>query len=232
MVAGGTIFLDGVAEVWGSGFQSFEPVTVIFDIDNAPGVALGVTLILGFATADDGGAWRLEASDYISGGDIWKPDTFSGTDNLAKRFFDGVLAGNVFSLVAVGADGTKASTPVLVSSNDPGPPPPPATPAKGSILVGSIGPSGAFRGGIAEEGEEITVIAAGFNAGDLVSLHLDGISLAVLIAGDDGSVMSSFIPLIFAGGANTAAAAGPHQIVVLDSNGAVDFKAPIWILAK
>jgi len=232
MVAGGTIFLDGVAEVWGSGFQSFEPVTVIFDIDNAPGVALGVTLILGFATADDGGAWRLEASDYISGGDIWKPDTFRGTDNLAKRFFNGVLAGNVFSLVAVGADGTRASTPVLVKSNEPAAPAPPPIPAKGSVLVGSIGTAGAFSVGLAEEGGEITVIAAGFGPGDLVSLKLDGIAVKTLIAGDDGSVISSFLPMLFAGGTNTIAAAGPHQIEVLDSNGNVDFKAPIWITAK
>ena len=231
-VAGGTVFLDSVTEVWGAGFRKFEPVTVIFDINNAPDVAIGVTLILGFATADEGGAWRLEASDFISEGDIWKPDTFNGVDNLAKRFYDGVLGGNVFSVVAFGADGTRASTPVLVKESAPPAPLAPAKPAAGSILVGSIGPAGAFRVGVAEEGDEITVIAAGFNAGDLVTLLLDGNALATLIAGDDGTVMSSFIPLIFAGGANTAAAAGAHQIVILDSRRAADFKAPIWILAK
>ena len=230
-VPGGTIFLDGAATIWGSGFEKFEPVSVFFDIDNKPDVSKGVNLIVGVATADEGGAFMLSASGFTDA-IVFQPDTFKGVANLGKRFADGVKAGVVFSLVAQGEDGTRATTPVLVKAQSPLPPAPLPVPVKGSVLVGSTAADGSFVNGLAEEGGEITIIAAGFGAGDLIPLRIDGTILTNMIAGADGSAMRTFIPEIFGGGAVSVVGAGPHQIEITDSSGNVDYKAPLWIVAK
>jgi hypothetical protein len=232
-VPGGTIYLDGDATVWGSGFEKFEPVTVYVDIDNRPDVSKGVNLVVGSATADEGGAFKIVASgaDYTSRVSF-EPDTFRGTDNLAKRFFDGVRAGSIFSLVALGEDGTKASTPIAVKAQSPLAPPPPADPVKGSIMVGSIGQDGLFINGLSAEGGDITIVGAGFDAGGLVPLRLNGNIWTSVIADANGNIMVNLAPEIFAGGTTQAIGAGPQQVEVTDSAGNTDYKATIWIVAK
>ena len=232
-VAGGTIYLDGDATIWGSGFESFEPVTVFIDIDNRPDVSKGVNLVIGTATADEGGAWRVVANgaDYTSKVSF-EPDTFRGNPNLAQRMFDGVRAGAIFSLVALGEDGTRASAPVAIKAQSPIQPPPPAAPVKGSILVGSFGQDGLFINGLAGEGGDIVIIAVGFTAGDLIPLRLNGTNWTSLIAGEDGTATATIAPTIFAGGANSPIGSGGHQVEVTDSAGKTGYKAPLWIVAK
>ena len=217
MSAGGTLYLDATAEIRGSGFQKFEPVTVYVDLDSD-----GASVMLGSTTADAGGAWRLQSSGYGEG----------LAESVATMLSGGILAGNVFSLVAEGDDGTKASAPVLVQAQAPAPPLPPATPAKGSVLVGSTAADGTFRVGLANAGEEITIVAAGFDAGDLIIVTINGSALTTMIAGDDGTATTSLVPTIFGGGAVTAVGAGAHQIELADSYGATDYKAPILILPQ
>ncbi len=217
MSAGRTLYLDATAEIQGSGFQKFEPVTVYIDLDSE-----GASVMLGSATADAGGAWRLQSSGYGDG----------LAESVATMLSDGILAGNVFSLVAEGDDGTKASTPVLVQAEAPPPPLPPATPAKGSVLVGSTAADGTFRVGLANAGEEITIVAAGFDAGDLIIVTMDGTALTNMIAGDDGTATTSLVPTIFVGRVITVVGAGAHQIELTDSYGATDYKAPILILPQ
>ena len=233
VVAGGTLYLDGTATVWGSGFEKFEPVTVFIDIDNRPDVSKGVNLVIGTATADEGGAFSFtaDAAEYTSKVSF-EPDTFRGNPNLAQRMFDGVRAGVIFSLVAQGEDGTRASTPVAVKQQSPIQPPPPPDPVKGSILVGSMGQDGMFINGLAAEGGNITIIAAGFDAGDLISLRLNGTIWTSLIAGADGTVSAEVEPTIFSGGATNPIGSGAMQVEVTDSAGNTDYKAPLWIVPK
>lgn len=230
-VAGGTIFLDSTAVIMGAGFGKFEPISVFIDIDNKKDVARGVNLIVGVGTADEAGAFRIEASGFTDAG-VFVPDTFKGTDNLGKRFANGVKAGIVFSLVAQGDDGSRASTPVLVKPQGPVPQPPAPTPVKGSVLVGSTAADGSFTNGLVPEGGDITLIVAGFNAGDLVDLRLDGAWFASMIAGADGTAVATVAAEIFGGGKITAVSAGAHQIEITDSGGKVGYKTPFWIVAK
>ncbi len=233
ILAGSTLFLDSTANIWGSGFEKFEPLSIYVDLDNAPDVAKGVNLVIATATADEGGAWSAAADPAVfTASVVFQPDTFKGNPNLAKRFFAGVQAGAIMSLVALGEDGTKASTPILVKAQGPIPPIAAPTAAKGSILVGSTTADGTFVNGLAEEGGDITVIAAGFDAGALIPLSFDGNKWTSLIAGDGGGVTSQLEPTFFSGGANQDISAGGHQIAVSDSSGAPSYKAPIWIAAK
>ena len=233
VVAGGTLYLDGTATIWGSGFEKFEPVTVFIDIDNRPDVSKGVNLVVGTATADEGGAFSIaaDAAEYTSKVSF-EPDTFRGNPNLGQRLQDGVRAGSIFSLVAQGEDGTRASTPVAVKAQSPIQPPPPPAPVKGSILVGSMGQDGQFVNGLAAEGGDITIIAVGFDAGALIPLRLNGTNWTSLIAGEDGTATATVEATIFAGGTNQPIGAGGQQVEVTDSAGNTDYKAPLWIVAK
>ena len=60
--AGSTLYLDGIADIWGSGFQKFEPVTVYIDLETE-----GASIVLGSTDADAGGAWQVQASGYDEG---------------------------------------------------------------------------------------------------------------------------------------------------------------------
>ena len=233
VVAGGTIYLDGSATIWGSGFEKFEPVTVFVDIDNRQDVSKGVNLVVGTATADEGGAFSIVANgaEYTSKVSF-EPDTFRDVPNLAQRMADGVRAGAIFSLVAVGEDGTRASTPVAIKAQSPLVPPPPAAPVKGSIMVGSIGQDGLFINGLAAEGAEVTIIGAGFDAGALVPLRLNGAIWTSVIAGADGTIFVNLTAEIFAGGTTQSVGAGAQQIEVADSAGKTGYKTPLWIVAK
>lgn len=232
-VAGGTLYLDGTATIWGSGFEKFEPVSIFVDIDNRPDVSKGVNLVIATATADEGGAFSVtaDAAEYTTKVSF-EPDTFRGNPNLAQRMFDGVRAGSIFSLVALGEDGTRASTPVAIKQQSPIQPPPPPDPVKGSILVGSMGQDGLFINGLAAEGADITIIAAGFDAGDLISLRLNGTIWTSLIAGEDGTATANVEATIFAGGTTSPIGSGAMQVEVTDSAGNTDYKAPLWIVPK
>ena len=212
---GPVLYLDGTADIWGSGFQRFEPVTVYIDLDID-----GASIMLGSIDADAGGAWRVQASGYDTGLD----------ESVANMLTLGINAGNVFSVVAEGADGTKASTPVMIAAQTPAAPVPPATPVRGSVLVGSFAADGSFRVGVADEGGEVTLIAVGFKPGELVNVTINGNTWTKIIAGEDGGAQVSAVPEIFVDRVITILGAGYHQVELTDSHGATDYKAPIWIL--
>lgn len=231
-LVGGTIYLDSTAVIMGSGFGSFEPISVFIDIDNNQNVARGVNLIVGVATADDAGVFRIEASGFTDA-TVFTPDTFRGTDNLGKRFATGVKAGIVFSLVAQGDDGSRASTPILVKAASPPVPPPAPAPVLGSVLVGSTAADGSFVNALIPEGGDITLIAAGFNAGDLIVMNIDGIRYTSVIAGADGTAIATVAAELYTKAKGTfAISAGAHQVSITDSSGAAQYKAPFWIVAK
>ena len=213
--AGSTLYLDGIADIWGSGFQKFEPVTVYIDLETE-----GASIVLGSTDADAGGAWQVQASGYDQGLDA----------STANALSLGINAGSIFSIVAEGADGTKASTPVRIAGQTPPPPLPPATPVTGSVLVGSFAADGSFRVGVADEGGEITLVAAGFSPGEFINVTINGISWTTMIAGEDGGAQVSAVPEIFVSRVITPVGAGYHQIELTDSHGGIDYKAPIWIL--
>ena len=213
--AGSTLYLDGIADIWGSGFQKFEPVTVYIDLETE-----GASIVLGSTDADAGGAWQVQASGYDEGLDA----------STANALSLGINAGNIFSIVAEGADGTKASTPVRIAGQTPAPPLPPATPVRGSVLVGSFAADGSFRVGVADEGGEVTLIAAGFTPGELINVTLNGNTWTTMIAGEDGGAQVSAVPNVFVSRVITILGAGYHQIELTDSHGGTDYKAPIWIL--
>ncbi len=213
--AGSTLYLDGIAGIWGSGFQKFEPVTVYIDLETE-----GASIVLGSTDADAGGAWQVQASGYDQGLD----------ESTAKALSLGINAGNIFSIVAEGADGTKASTPVMIAGQAPPRPLPPPVPVTGSVLVGSIADDGSFRVGVADEGGEITLVAAGFSPGEFINVTINGISWTTMIAGEEGGAQVSAVPEIFVSRVITPVGAGYHQIELTDSHGGIDYKAPIWIL--
>ena len=175
--------------------------------------------MLGSTDADAGGAWRVQASGYDTGLD----------ESVAAMLSLGINAGNVFSVVAEGADGTKASIPVMLAAQAPVSAPP-AVPVTGSVLVGSIAGDGSFRVGIAEEGGEITLVAAGFSPGEFINVTINGNSWTTMIAGEDGGAQLSEVPSVFIDRVITPINAGYHQIELTDSHGGTDYKAPIWVL--
>ena len=91
---------------------------------------------------------------------------------------------------------------------------------------------GLFVNGLAAEGANITVIAAGFDAGDLISLRLNGTIWTSMIAGEDGTATADLEPTIFAGGTTSSIGSGAMQVEVTDSAGNTDYKAPLWIVPK
>jgi hypothetical protein len=181
MTSAGTIYLDGAVEVWGSGFGKHEPVTVYIDIDT--GV---VAVPLGPAIADAGGAWRLTAL------------TITIPTEAAQIVTDRIEAGGVFSVIAEGEDGTKASTPVLMGATAPVFTATVSFP--GNILVGSMDAFGNFTAGIATVGEDVTVIGGGFNADVLVRVFIDGSAFEIARSDENGSFNSTWSPTLTAGG--------------------------------
>jgi hypothetical protein len=204
-----TVYLEADTQVWGSGFQPFEPVTVYFDLDNAENVAAGITLILGVTTADGGGAFRLTASGY-SDKVSFQPYTFNGEGNNAQALMERITAGSVVSLVAAGADGTKASTPVLVKDGAPKAAPAKVEPGTGSALVGMMNADGSFTSAMVEVGEDITVVAAGLTPGSLTLVALDGAGVTAMVGGADGTATATITADL---------TAGPHAITLNDATG-------------
>ena len=150
MTDSSAVYLDQGLQVWGSGFQPYEPIWVYIEFGEAishnGGVATSPSL--GFADSNVGGAWQLQIENLGELGGIVKN---------AFRLVDG---DPVFSIVAVGADGSLASGPLRVlGASTPEPPPEPVPPPLGPALVA----------GIVVKGEAITVYGSGFAPNDIVS---------------------------------------------------------------
>ncbi len=118
-------------EIRGSGFRVGEPVTIILQIDQF------LQRVIGEATADASGAF-LARFESIGG----RPDT------IAR-----VRPGNVYSLTAQGADGSRASTPVMIVAA------PVPEGAVGALWAGAVppGPNG-----------KLTLLVGGFKPNEFV----------------------------------------------------------------
>ena len=99
--------------------------------------------------------------------------------------------------------------------------------------MGSTAADGSFVNALIPEGGDITLIAAGFNAGDLIVMNIDGIRYTSVIAGADGTVIATVAAELYTKAKGTfAISAGAHQGSITDTSGAAQYKAPFWIVAK
>jgi hypothetical protein len=135
------MYLDQGLTVSGSGFLAFEPVVV--------SVKLGSTDLLnpslGIADSNAGGAWTLSVTAVS--------DVAGIADNT-----DRLLGSDVVTLLAVGEDGSKASTPIAVVA---------ATPA--ATAAPSVGASLTVAAPVVAGGST-TVYGAGFSSRDRISI--------------------------------------------------------------
>jgi hypothetical protein len=214
----------------GSGFEKFEPITLFLDLDNNLNPTKGVSLVIGTATASEGGAFHVKVSDY-TGAAVFTPDTFRGKDNLGKQFSAAMRAGLAMSLVAQGADGTRVSTPVVVIEKAPVTPAP-TPPVDGTILVGSIASDGSFTSGAVAEGGTIRIIAGGFSAGELISLNMNGTKWQTMVADAAGSGTGDFTASTWSKAGEANLSAGGHLITINDTAGNAAVKAIILVTSK
>ncbi|MBM3948815.1 MAG: collagen-like protein [SAR202 cluster bacterium] len=160
--------LEEPLEIWGSGFVPGEPVSVFLEIDEPLMTTIGDT------TANASGAFRVEFSKI--GGDA--------------RTQARVTKGEVYSLLAVGGEGSEASVPVMIVETSPEPaltaddvealleeridaiPTPRPQPSPSTSLVAEV----------AVQGELTRFWGAGFKANEVVTLSVIG-GPSVLVAG-------------------------------------------------
>jgi hypothetical protein len=141
MVASPVIYLDKGLTVAGSGFKAFEAIDVVFD--------LGVQQpSIGFANADAGGAWTLQTA---------RLDKIRSIDLVATK----LAAASVLTFLAQGADGSKASTPVMVVADSPVVAVVEAPSAGASLVAGTV-----------EQGGTVTVAVAGFKPNEVIGYLL------------------------------------------------------------
>ena len=145
MTSNPVAYLDQGYEIWGSGYNPFEPVLIQVQI----GTGVGETATLGVVDANAGGAFRMVISDALS------------TTALGGKA-DALIAEGVVSLKGLGADGGVGSTAIRVVAETPAPPEeevPPSVAA--SLLAGSLAADGSFQAGVIAEGGELLVIGGG-----------------------------------------------------------------------
>jgi hypothetical protein len=125
VVSKSTVTLDEIFTVSGAGFNFAEPVTLFFIVDDKN------QRNVGSVTANESGAFQIEISSL-----------------------GGTSSSGVKTLLAQGADGSRASTPIVVVATSLRAAPPPVA----SVSIGLVGP-----------GQEITVYGAGFIPDEFVS---------------------------------------------------------------
>ena len=204
-VTDNTLYLDSVV-VWGSGFKALEPVSVFINFDDV------FQPLLGWETADEGGAFvlRTDASEL----------------NSIAQAADDFVALEVINVKAEGSKGSLASVPVMVVKSRP------AVVEQAevdtTIIAGEIRPTG-LQSGVASEGSTVVVLAAGFKAGERVTvavLGTDGKTIALLgankKASEGGAVMFEK-EISLAPGVYTLEAFGNRNSAAT---------APLWVTAK
>ncbi len=166
----GTITLDERFEVWGAGFAPGEGVIVSLEIDDL------VQRVVGDAAASEGGAFRIVV------------DGVGGDARLRSRVRDG----QVYTLLALGSEGSAASAAVAVILERPAPVPEP-TPAPTAVPEATPAPASAATlvATVALTGATNTFWASGFEPGEMVSLGIVG-GPEILVArgaNDSGAVL-------------------------------------------
>ena len=151
--------LEEPLEVWGSGFVPSEPVSIFLEIDEPLMTTIGDT------TANASGAFRVQFSKI--GGDV--------------RTQARVTKGEVYTLVAVGGEGSEASFPVMIVETSPEPAL--TTDDVEAIIEQHIkSPSTSLVAEVAVQGELTRFWGAGFKADEVVTLSVIG-GPSVLVAG-------------------------------------------------
>jgi len=201
-----TLYLDSVV-VWGSGFKALEAVSVFVNYDDV------YQPLLGWETADEGGAFVLRTDA-------------SGLNAIAQAA-DAFVALEVVSIKADGSKGSKASTPVKIEKSQPAAAAAPPE-VDTTIVAGEITDSGLVSG-VASEGSTVVVLAAGFKAGERVTvavLGADGKTVGLLganqAANDGGAVM--FEREIKVG-------PGVYTLEAFGDQGSIA-TAPLWVTGK
>lgn len=203
-VADGTLYLDNV-QVWGSGFNALEAVTVFINWDDT------LQPLLGFVDADEGGSFVLSAN--------------ASSIAAIQQLTPSLVAAAVVSLKAEGSDGSLASVPVAVVENK-------STvggaEVDSSLLVGEMSGSG-FAAGVASPGGTVVVAVAGFKPGERVNVTVlgsDGSLAGVFAAGErtnQGGAVSVESTANLEAGVYTVEAIGSSNSLAT---------APLWIVAK
>jgi len=159
----------------GSGFQSFEPVLVFLSVGptteclgiqgKSAGTKVGTqeagwsaclpgfpALALAPVDSNGGGAWTFTVDDLSSLASLnkWKST---------------ILGNQVVSVIAEGADGSRATAPAFVLGEAPPPPPPPVELPPAPIAT-SIASS--LTGGTVVEGGTLTVLGGGFYGNEII----------------------------------------------------------------
>jgi len=170
-----TFYLSDGVTVSGAGFESFEPVLVYFSVGpTAQCVALQGTsagtrsggveqgwsactpgfpaLSSGPVDSNGGGAWTMTVDELGSLGSVNKWKTT-------------ILANGVISVIAEGADGSRATAPAFVLGE--APPPPPAAVESGPPPI-PTNISSSLSGGTVTQGGTITVTGGGFQPNEIV----------------------------------------------------------------
>jgi hypothetical protein len=145
ITAGSEVYLDAALALSGSGFGKFEPIELTLEVG-----ASHLAANIGYADAGENGAWTMTTTGDL--GDI---------ASVAEKAATLTGLGTV-TLLATGADGSRASQPVVVSANAPVfvQEDPPIYPAGSSLTVA----------GPVEEGAEVAVYGAGLKAKEVYSI--------------------------------------------------------------
>ena len=127
----------------GSGFRPLEAVSIFINWDES------LQPLVGFTTADEGGAFMFTADATIV--------------TAVAQITPTLVEADVVNLGAEGDKGSLASVPVKVVENAPtvGP----GSVAANLIVVGTSGSNG-MTPGMAEKGGEVTVLGSGFKKGE------------------------------------------------------------------
>jgi len=156
-----SVGVHGALGVTGSGFKANEPVAILLVVDDnlEPFVGGGRRAQV---TADAGGNFKFSSADI---GAEFKAPTLARITALSSN------GSNPFAVLASGSDGSKASAPISV------------------VDVGSGGtPSIALDRTVVATGGNITVLLAGWAAGESVTVSVAGSPVAGGTANDFGAL--------------------------------------------
>ena len=143
------VTLDEPLEVWGSGFRPGESITIQLEVDQF------LQPVIGDTAASTGGAFRAQFN------------RIGADDRVASR----IVLGDVYTLIAVGGDGSRASTPVMIIA--PRPPTPTPTPSPTPTPVPPApSPSTSLIAAKTISGAETIVWGAGFRPNENVVLSV------------------------------------------------------------
>lgn len=166
MTSARVLYLDKGLQVWGSGFEAAESVSVYIDLDG------DIQPVLGFSDTGPGGSWTLEVN---------RLDELRGIADNGVR----LAHGEPLTLVAAGSGGSMASIPVSVSTRAPinGESDGPAIAA--SLVAGKL-----------EAGKTLTIYGAGYRPEELVSLEIEGVRFASSVASDRGAFGEDLVAVL------------------------------------